>query len=237
MPVLGPPLPYTLQGDVSARAGRIDEIDATALPASPTAGSIDDLLRAIELRAVSGTPAANSLVSLMNTMLARLPAPGLTNVIYSSAVIGAGGTGTGTIAAVDTTKSTVHLLGRSTAASTTIDTTEVSVVLTNGTTVTVAATTGGASVTVYFCVVVWAAAVSIQTGSVAITTGNLTATTTITAVTVGRAFLLPAGETVAVADASNAFAGLGLASSTSVSAARGANTTHTTTVYFSIVQY
>lgn len=81
MPVLGPPLPYTIKGDTSNRASSIDDIDIRAVPAGAAALSIGDR---IKLLATGGagdlTPARSQALDRLINDLTALRAGRLDNL-------------------------------------------------------------------------------------------------------------------------------------------------------------
>lgn len=181
-----PPTPALLDVAVSTRAAIADYTAARA--------AFLDQLQKIDALAVSGAPAANSLVDKINVIRANLPT-WISIVGYQSGVasIASGqGLGTGTITSVDVTKSIVLLGGKLVNNGAVCDS-FATAVLTDATTVTVSDDAGFATTrSVPFVVLTFAGLNSLQTGTVTITDNGatVTATATITSVNTAKAICI-----------------------------------------------
>lgn len=191
-------------------------------------GSLVNLDAAITTRASA---------SDMALVLARLPSVGIAAVEFGSIAIASGTTGTATISSVDTTRAAVMFLGDN-GPNTTGANDRNRVALTNATTVTATRIASGAiTTTVAFCVITFTGVVSLQQGTTAITTTNLTGTTTITAVASGRAIMVFGGCTVAPADDRDVGRAT-LTNTTTVTATRaGSGVSGTTTVGWTVIEF
>lgn len=180
----------------------------------------------------------------LNQVLSLLPSTGVSAVQYGSITTTTGGVTTfnATISNVDTTKSTVVYLGHNVNTNAIAPAEEMGYLqLLNSTTVQL--TTNGAgsyTITVYFAVMTFTAATSVQQGTIAIPAAATSATASITSVTVGRSICFYLGMKF---NANNNnigewFCAVTLTNSTTVTASRGMQTNvDSPTVGYAVVAF
>lgn len=176
----------------------------------------------------------------LQQILSQLPV-GLSGTTYQmgSATIGSGSaSATATISSVDTTRSTVQLLGWGAAVGVAQDS-HAAAYLTNATTVTVTDGAGFAgSRTIYFLVITWNNVKSLQQGTTSLSAVQTTNTTTITSVNTAKAIVIYGGNVGENPNEESRTGWAQLASATTVSGNRASGSASgTLTVYWAVVEF
>lgn len=190
----------------------------------------------IDAQATASPATAGSLAAKMDTMLTRLPSPGVSAVQYGSTSMVSVATITATISTVDVTKSAVIWLGDY---SLNAPTDKARLTLTNATTVTANRDSTTSSPTnTNFMVVTFVSVVSLQQGTTTITLANASGTTTVSSVATGRAALFYGGQQMAAALADRDTAQIYLTNATTITATRFNNgASGTGTIAWTLVEF
>lgn len=197
-----------------------------------------DTLRAELGRKADAASATGSLHAKVKEILNRLPAAGITSVQYGTVTLNDVSSATATIASVDTTRSIVLYLGEDKEGDS--HTSDARVALTNATTVTATRETASAGhdTIVSFVVMTFSGVVSLQTGTVSITTTDLTGTATVTAVVTARTALFYLGKVIVSNTVHDSAIRMTLTNATTITATRTApSVSQTATIGFALVEF